>query len=146
MNLAGDWLSPRDANGHGTWCAGAAAGNRGVPMAGGKASGMAPAARLAMYKVFWMNKDGDTFADESDIIAAVNQAVADGVDVISLSLGGVNPMDTYFDDIAFLNANLAGVFVAFAAGNDGPPQGFRTLDNYAPFYLTVGATPLPEGA
>ncbi|GJP35316.1 hypothetical protein CLOM_g19820 [Closterium sp. NIES-68] len=145
MNLAGDWLSPRDANGHGTWCAGAAAGNRGVPMAGGKASGMAPAARLAMYKVFWMNKDGDTFADESDIIAAVNQAVADGVDVISLSLGGVNPMDTYFDDIAFLNANLAGVFVAFAAGNDGPPQGFRTLDNYAPFYLTVGASSIARG-
>ncbi|CAI5975069.1 unnamed protein product [Closterium sp. NIES-64] len=108
LDLSGDWLSPRDANGHGTWCAGAAAGNKGVPMAGGKASGMAPAARLVAYKVFWSSSDG-MWAEEADIIAAVNQGVADGVDVISLSLGAVNPEDTYFDDIAFLNANLAGV-------------------------------------
>ncbi|CAI5979079.1 unnamed protein product [Closterium sp. NIES-64] len=144
LDLSGDWLSPRDANGHGTWCAGAAAGNKGVPMAGGKASGMAPAARLVAYKVFWSSSDG-MWAEEADIIAAVNQGVADGVDVISLSLGAVNPEDTYFDDIAFLNANLAGVVVTFAAGNDGPPQGYRSLDNYAPFYLTVGASTIARG-
>ncbi|CAI7855632.1 unnamed protein product [Closterium sp. NIES-53] len=144
LDLSGDWLSPRDANGHGTWCAGAAAGNKGVPMAGGKASGMAPAARLVMYKVFWSSSDG-MWAEEADIIAAVNQGVADGVDVISLSLGAVNPTDTYFDDIAFLNANLAGVVVTFAAGNDGPPGSTRTLDNYAPFYLTVGASTIARG-
>ncbi|CAI6000962.1 unnamed protein product [Closterium sp. NIES-64] len=144
LDLSGDWLSPRDANGHGTWCAGAAAGNQGVPMAGGKASGMAPAARLVAYKVFWSSSDG-MWAEEADIIAAVNQGVADGVDVISLSLGAVNPEDTYFDDIAFLNANLAGVVVTFAAGNDGPPQGYRSLDNYAPFYLTVGASTIARG-
>ncbi|CAI5475617.1 unnamed protein product, partial [Closterium sp. Yama58-4] len=122
----------------------AAAGNKGVPMAGGKASGMAPAARLVAYKVFWSNGE-DMWAEEADIIAAVNQGVADGVDVISLSLGAVNPEDTYFDDIAFLNANLAGVVVTFAAGNDGPPQGYRSLDNYAPFYLTVGASTIARG-
>ncbi|CAI5536367.1 unnamed protein product [Closterium sp. Naga37s-1] len=180
LDLSEDWLSPRDANGHGTWCAGAAAGNKGVPMAGGKASGMAPAARLVMYKVFWSSSDG-MWAEEADIIAAVNQGVADGVDVISLSLGAVNPTDTYFDDIAFLNANLvcpsplpdplfsllgspdlfshptyfddiaflnanlAGVVVTFAAGNDGPPGSTRTLDNYAPFYLTVGASTIARG-
>ncbi|CAI5975081.1 unnamed protein product, partial [Closterium sp. NIES-64] len=156
---------------------GAAAGNSGVPMAGGTASGMAPAARLVAYKVLWSSsRGGDSRAEEAGIIAAVNQGVADGVDVISLSLGVVNPTDTYFDniaflnanlvspsplpdplfsllgspdlfshptyfdDIAFLNANLAGVVVTFAGGNSGSP-GFatRTIDNYAPFYLTVGA-------
>ncbi|CAI5970067.1 unnamed protein product [Closterium sp. NIES-65] len=178
LDLSADWLSPRDAYGHGTWCAGAAAGNSGVPMAGGTASGMAPAARLVAYKVLWSSsRGGDSRAEEAGIIAAVNQGVADGVDVISLSLGVVNPTDTYFDniaflnanlvspsplpdplfsllgspdlfshptyfdDIAFLNANLAGVVVTFAGGNSGSP-GFatRTIDNYAPFYLTVGAS------
>ncbi|GJP39883.1 hypothetical protein CLOM_g24213 [Closterium sp. NIES-68] len=142
-DLSGDWLSPRDSYGHGTWCAGAAAGNKDVPMAGGKASGMAPAARLVMYKVFWYS-DGSLFATSADIDAAVNQAVADGVDVISLSLGGMDPTDTYFSHMKYLAANLAGVFVSYAAGNSGSPGGwfdsYRTLDNFSPFYLTVGAS------
>ncbi|CAI6003899.1 unnamed protein product [Closterium sp. NIES-64] len=146
--LSNDWLTPRDADGHGTWCAGAAAGNRVKVQGGGQVSGMAPAARIAAYKVFWTDGNGDMYATESDIIAAVNQGVADGVDVLSLSLGGVNPDDNYFNDLAFMRANAAGVFVAFAAGNAGPPGrgGFyRTLDNFAPFYLTVGASTIARG-
>ncbi|GJP35319.1 hypothetical protein CLOM_g19822 [Closterium sp. NIES-68] len=150
-DLTYDWLSPRDAAGHGTWCAGAAAGNFGVTLgSAGKASGMAPAARLAVYKVFWMSR-GDQFATEADIVAATNQAVADGVDVISLSLGGSSADATYFDDIPFLNANTAGVFVAFAAGNSGRPSGtsgfntYRTISNFSPFYLTVGASSIQRG-
>ncbi|CAI5979000.1 unnamed protein product [Closterium sp. NIES-64] len=138
--LTNDWLSPRDADDHGTWCAGAAAGNPVKVKGGGQVSGMAPAARIAAYKVFWTDGNGDMYATEPDIIAAVNQGVADGVDVLSLSLGGVNPEDNYFNDLSFMRANTAGVFVAFAAGNAGPPGrgGFyRTLDNFAPFYLTV---------
>ncbi|CAI5494959.1 unnamed protein product [Closterium sp. Naga37s-1] len=138
--LSNDWLTPRDADGHGTWCAGAAAGN--------PVSVMAPAARIAAYKVFWTDGNGDMYATESDIIAAVNQGVADGVDVLSLSLGGVNPDDNYFNDLSFMRANAAGVFVAFAASNAGPPgRGgfFRTLDNFAPFYLTVGASTIARG-
>ncbi|CAI5475059.1 unnamed protein product [Closterium sp. Yama58-4] len=143
---SGDWLSPRDSYGHGTWCAGAAAGNKDVPMAGGKASGMAPAARLAMYKVFWYSQ-GALFAVSADIEAAVNQAVADGVDVLSLSLGGLDPSDTYFSHMPFLAANLAGVFVSYAAGNEGPYSSFsgRTVDNFSPFYLTVGASTIGRG-
>ncbi|CAI5516736.1 unnamed protein product, partial [Closterium sp. Naga37s-1] len=143
-DLTADWLSPRDAGSHGTWCAGAAAGNKDVAMAGGKASGMAPAARLAIYKVFW-TYNGSNTANSDDILAAVDQAVADGVDVISLSLGGFYEGASYFDEIPLLNANLAGVFVTYAAGNSGPPNGttfdsYRTLANFSPFYLTVGAS------
>ncbi|CAI5499398.1 unnamed protein product [Closterium sp. Naga37s-1] len=150
-DLTYDWLSPRDAAGHGTWCAGAAAGNSGVSFGqAGTASGMAPAARLAVYKVFWVS-GGDQFATEADIIAATNQAVADGVDVLSLSLGGSSADATYFDDIPFLNANTAGVFVAFAAGNSGRPSGssgfstYRKISNFSPFYLTVGASTIQRG-
>ncbi|CAI5476036.1 unnamed protein product [Closterium sp. Yama58-4] len=144
--LTNDWLTPRDADGHGTWCAGAAAGNPVKVKGGGQVSGMAPAARIAAYKIFWTDRNGDMYGTESDIIAAVNQGVADGVDVLSLSLGVVDPNDNYFNDLAFMRANAAGVFVTFAAGNAGPPGrgGFyRTLDNFAPFYLTPSATAQP---
>ncbi|CAI5459622.1 unnamed protein product [Closterium sp. Yama58-4] len=146
--LTNDWLTPRDVDGHGTWCAGAAAGNPVKVKGGGQVSGMAPAARIAAYKVFWTDGYGNMYATEPDIIAAVNQGVADGVDVLTLSVGGMNPNDNYFNDLAFMRANAAGVFVAFAAGNAGPPGrgGFyRTLDNFAPFYLTVGASTIARG-
>ncbi|GJP58413.1 hypothetical protein CLOP_g23898 [Closterium sp. NIES-67] len=113
---------------------------------------MAPAARIAAYKVFWTDRSsGEMYADESDIIAAVNQGVADGVDVLSLSLGGMDPNDNYFNDLAFMRANAAGVFIAFAAGNAGAPGqsqggGYRTVDNFAPFFLTVGASTIARGA
>ncbi|CAI7856520.1 unnamed protein product [Closterium sp. NIES-53] len=148
--LTNDWLTPRDANGHGTWCAGAAAGNPVKMQNGGQMRGMAPAARIAVYKIFWTDGNGEVTASESDIIAAVNQGVADGVDVLSLSLGSKipDPEDNYFNDLAFMRANAAGVFVTFAAGNEGPPgRGgyYRTLDNFAPFYLTVGASTIARG-
>ncbi|CAI7909329.1 unnamed protein product, partial [Closterium sp. NIES-54] len=148
-DLSTDWLSPRDGFGHGTWCAGAAAGNSGVPMAGGGASGMAPAARLAAYKVFWYSQ-GDRpemralGGESADLLAAVNQAVADGVHVMSISLSADDPEATYIDDVAYMNANLAGVTVVMSAGNNGAPLSnplgsYRTISNFSPFYLTVGA-------
>ncbi|CAI7830744.1 unnamed protein product, partial [Closterium sp. NIES-54] len=139
-----DYSSARDSNGHGTWCAGAAAGN--IVEAGklGTVSGMAPRARLAIYKVVWTNMNsGGYLATMVDINAAVDKAVADGVDVISISLGGADPNATYFDHVNYLNVNKAGVFVAFAAGNSGSPPSrvvYRTIDNFSPFYMTVGAS------
>ncbi|CAI5933715.1 unnamed protein product [Closterium sp. NIES-64] len=135
-----DYSSARDSNGHGTWCA-----RYGVLLDGEfTISGMAPRARLAAYKVFWRNSDGDSWANFADVNAAIDSAVMDGVDVISLSLGGVNPTGTYFDDMASLNALAAGVVVAFAAGNAGsvhPAKGeYRLIDNFAPWYLNVGAS------
>ncbi|GJP40977.1 hypothetical protein CLOM_g629 [Closterium sp. NIES-68] len=147
-----DWTSPRDADGHGTWCAAAAAGNSNVPIILfprktnlGNITGMAPRAFLAAYKVFWGNaKSAGTTATSADVEAAVNAAVADGVDVISLSLGSADPSATYFSDLAYLYANLAGTVVVYASGNSGPPPFswymYRSISNFSPFYLTVGAS------
>ncbi|CAI5472153.1 unnamed protein product [Closterium sp. Yama58-4] len=150
-DLRADWASARDADGHGTWCASAAAGNSNVPIllpprktTIGNATGMAPRAFLAAYKVFWGNANaGGVTATYADVEAAVNAAVADGVDVISLSLGGADPSATYFSDLPYLYANLAGTVVVYAAGNSGPPpltsSMYRSISNFSPFYLTVGA-------
>jgi len=124
-----DFLSARDYNGHGTHTSSTAAGNNGVPAtvngeSVGKISGMAPAARVAMYKVCWEFENPDDPTDggcpTSDSLAAIDDAVAEGVDVINYSIGGdpgaiVDPIE-----IAFLNAAAAGVFVAASAGNSGP--------------------------
>ncbi|CAI5514906.1 unnamed protein product [Closterium sp. Naga37s-1] len=151
-DLRADWTSARDADGHGTWCASAAAGNSNVPIVLpprkttiGNATGMAPRAFLAAYKVFWGNANtGGTTATYADVEAAVDAAVADGVDVISLSLGGADPSATYFTDLPYLYANLAGAVVVYAAGNSGPPpltsSMYRSISNFSPFYLTVGAS------
>ncbi|CAI5501700.1 unnamed protein product [Closterium sp. Naga37s-1] len=143
-DLSTHWLSPRDFHPStylhgGSRQQGCAPGNKDVPMAGGKASGMAPAARLAMYKVFWFSS-GSLFAVSADIEAAVNQAVADGVDVLSLSLGGMDSTDTYFSHMPYLAAN--------PAGNAGPYSSFsgRTVDNFSPFYLNMGASTIGRGS
>ncbi|KAF7810787.1 subtilisin-like protease SBT1.6 [Senna tora] len=105
--------------------------------ASGIAKGVAPKARLAAYKVCW--KDSGCF--DSDILAAFNAAVADGVDVISLSIGGgdgiVSPY--YLDPIAIgsYGAVSRGVFVSSSAGNGGPNG--LTVTNVAPWLTTVGA-------
>ncbi|CAI5478124.1 unnamed protein product [Closterium sp. Yama58-4] len=233
VNLAADWNSARDADGHGTWCAGAATGNsnvqvaiarglspglasevapraflsvykvfwsttsggvsatwadieaavnkavatktcrkrpRAIPYAlphssplippllslslraatgnsnvqvaiargqsAGLASGVAPRAFLSVYKVFWSTSSGGVSATWADIEAAVNKAVADGVDVLSLSLGGLDPSADYFDDSSYLYANAMGVTIAYVSGNDGsPPYSstmYRTISNFSP--------------
>ncbi|CAI5462782.1 unnamed protein product [Closterium sp. Yama58-4] len=147
-----DYDSPRDSDSHGTWCAGAAVGNSGVTLVTpygtnlGTYSGVAPRASLAVYKVFWKTQ-GSSSASFTDIEAAVDQAMADGANVLSLSLGALDPSMTYFDDVAYLQANVAGVTVVYAAGNSGRPPGnllfpyiFRSVSNFSPFYLTVGAS------
>ena len=106
---------------------------------------MAPRAFLASYKAFWTTTNGalQGTAVDADLFAAVNQAVADGVDVLSCSWGG--GIDDYIasSHYLFLNAAQAGVFTAMAAGNSGSPpyaqDWYPTVSNPAPFYLTVGA-------
>ncbi|GAB2961325.1 hypothetical protein GCM10027280_57670 [Micromonospora polyrhachis] len=140
-----DYVSPRDAQGHGTHTAGTAAGNTAVPVTErgvdfGQISGVAPGAKIAVYKALWQATDDDlTGGHASDIVAAIDQAVADGVDVINYSVGGSS--ESYPNDpteMAFLNAAAAGVFVSASAGNSGPDA--STLDNTAPWNTTVAAS------
>ena len=90
-----EFNSARDYNGHGTHTASTAGGNHGVPATGpggrrsAAISGMAPRARIAVYKALWSTQDASTASGfTSDLVAAIDQAVADGVDVINYSISG----------------------------------------------------------
>ncbi len=131
--------SARDDNGHGTHTAATAAGNAGVPasifgMPLGTVSGIAPRAHIVAYKGL-----GNLGGFTSDLAAAIDQAVADGVDVINYSVGGGASL-TGADEIAYLFAADAGVFVATSAGNSGPGPGTIGGPASAPWLTTVGAS------
>ncbi|KAJ7562652.1 hypothetical protein O6H91_03G078600 [Diphasiastrum complanatum] len=139
INETAEYKSPRDSDGHGTHTASTAAGNYvfNASLLGygeGTAQGMAPKARVAVYKVCWQSGCFD-----SDILAAFDQAVADGVDVISLSVGG-GVMPYSLDSIAVgaFGAMARGIFVSCSAGNSGP--GDLSVSNVAPWIATVGAS------
>ncbi|KAG2654466.1 hypothetical protein PVAP13_1NG524600 [Panicum virgatum] len=136
-----DPRSPLDSNGHGTHTASTAAG---LAVAGaafynyaeGKAVGMALGAHIAAYKVCWTNGCAD-----SDILKAIDAAIDDGVDVISLSLGAVGEAPNFYEDqmaIGAFSAVRRGIVVSASAGNSGP--GEYTAKNIAPWFITVGAS------
>lgn len=138
-----DFISPRDGNGHGSHTASTAAGNpvsdvatEGVEF--GDISGVAPGAKIASYKALWATEDGRASGTTSDLVAAIEQAVTDGVDVINYSISG--PTDTVLEaaEIAFEGAAEAGVFVAASAGNEGP--GASTVAHNSPWVTTVAAS------
>ncbi|BBN13974.1 tRNA guanosine-2'-O-methyltransferase [Marchantia polymorpha subsp. ruderalis] len=143
FNASRDYASPFDADGHGSHTAATAAGNHGVPVDVkgynyGYASGMAPRARIAVYKALY------PFGGYiSDVVAAVDQAVQDGVDIVSLSLGptsappGVSTFLNVFD-VELLFAVKAGVFVAQATGNSGPAQ--TSILSFSPWITSVAAS------
>ncbi|KAL1208539.1 Subtilisin-like protease SBT5.4 [Cardamine amara subsp. amara] len=133
----------RDHDGHGSHTLSTAAGNF-VPganvfgLGNGTASGGSPKARVAAYKVCWPPvKNAECF--DADIIAAFDAAIEDGVDVLSLSLGG-DAGDYITDGIAIgsFHAVKKGVTVVCSAGNSGPKPG--TVSNVAPWIITVGAS------
>ncbi|WVZ62258.1 LOW QUALITY PROTEIN: hypothetical protein U9M48_012024 [Paspalum notatum var. saurae] len=133
-------LSPVDTAGHGSHTASTAAG-RAVESGGvaglgaGSARGAVPGARIAVYKVCW-----DDFCRGEDTLAAFDDAVADGVDLISFSIGGTRPAP-YFEDAAAVGAFHAmtrGVLTSAAAGNSAL-QGGRVC-NVAPWVLSVAAS------
>jgi Subtilase family/Fibronectin type-III domain/Peptidase inhibitor I9 len=141
----GEYLSPRDGDGHGSHTASTAVGDTAVAASVGALSlgtiaGIAPAAKLAVYKACWTAPPGqDSGCALTDIIAAIDAAVADGVDVLSYSIAGSPATTTYSPiDAAFLGAAEAGIFVSVAAGNAGPYA--SSLDNAAPWETTVAAT------
>ena len=141
----GEIRSPRDVDGHGTHIATTAAGNRvtasifGTRI--GNVEGIAPRARISVYKACWL-RPGETRAacNTSDLANAIDQAVADGVDIINYSVGSSLLGITAPDDIALMNATKAGVLAVVAAGNEGP--NLRTTGSPAggPWALTVAAS------
>ena len=136
-----EFTSPRDYDGHGSHTASTAAGQPVEATINGSDAGplegMAPGARLSIYKVLYENAANTTSSGSSvDIAAAVEAAVNDGVDVINFSVG--DNVDTFgTDEFAFLNAAAAGVFVSAAAGNAG--FGASTIDNAMPWQTTDAA-------
>ncbi|KAL8543838.1 hypothetical protein ACS0TY_004406 [Phlomoides rotata] len=139
-NVSGtDAEPPLDDDGHGTHTASTAAGrfvsNSSVlGNALGTAVGIAPLAHLAVYKVCFGSN-----CTESDILAGLDAAIEDGVDVLSISLGE--------DATPFFNDNIAigsfaamekGIFISCSGGNSGPFN--ETITNDAPWILTVGAS------
>ncbi|KAK2968581.1 hypothetical protein RJ640_009409 [Escallonia rubra] len=134
-----DLQSPRDSRGHGTHTASTAAGGlvsttslMGLGL--GTARGGVPSARIAVYKICWY--DG---CDDADILAAFDDAIADGVDLISLSVGG-SPKDYLRDSIAIgsFHAMKHGILTSASGGNDGPE--LSTVSNVSPWALTVAAS------
>ncbi|KAG5516017.1 hypothetical protein RHGRI_036907 [Rhododendron griersonianum] len=143
FNASQDYASPFDGDGHGTHTASIAGGNHGIPVvvAGhhfGNASGMAPRSHIAVYKALYKSFGG--FA--ADVVAAIDQAAQDGVDIISLSITpNRRPpgIATFFNpiDMALLSAVKAGIFVVQAAGNTGPSA--KSMSSFSPWIFTVGA-------
>jgi len=141
---ATEYDSPRDGGGHGSHTASTAAGNSDVEVTidgvgFGKASGMAPASKIAVYKVCWEAQNPDqTGCYNSDTAAAIDQSVADGVDVINYSISGTRNDVVDPIEIGFLNAAAAGIFVAASAGNSGPAA--STVAHNSPWLTTVAAS------
>ncbi|KAE8715569.1 CO(2)-response secreted protease [Hibiscus syriacus] len=139
---------PRDVIGHGTHVASTAAGAEvhGASyygLASGTARGGAPGSRLAIYDVFSSQNRGRG----STVLAAFDDAIADGVDVLSLSFGSSSILQQEFikDPIAIgaFHAVQNNITVVCSAGNDGPNPG--SVVNSAPWILTVAASTIDRG-
>ncbi|KAK9076171.1 hypothetical protein SSX86_004504 [Deinandra increscens subsp. villosa] len=134
------YRSARDSNGHGTHTASTAAGRFVMDMnykglAQGGARGGAPMARVAVYKTCW-----DSGCYDADILAAFDDAVRDGVHIVSLSLGPDAPQGDYFSDaisIGSFHAVSRGITVVSSVGNQGTAG---SATNLAPWIITVAAT------
>ncbi|KAE8782213.1 Subtilisin-like protease [Hordeum vulgare] len=130
-----------DQEGHGTHTSSTAAGNfvtgasyHGVGVGKGTAAGIAPGAHIAMYKVC-----ANRGCEGSAVLAGLEQAIKDGVDVLSLSLGGDTSASFDLDPIAIgaFSAVSKGILVVCAAGNNG--RNVASITNDAPWLLTVAA-------
>jgi minor extracellular serine protease Vpr len=131
--------SATDEVGHGTFIAGCAAGEQvNAPLA--TISGMAPGAFLGSYKIFGTPGINDSATTEA-IVAAIDDAVADGMDVINLSLGSLDyiPPSEDAEAVAIEKAVQAGVVVTVAAGNDGSMAHSIDSPGTADGAITVGS-------
>ncbi|MDX1508991.1 MAG: S8 family serine peptidase, partial [Woeseiaceae bacterium] len=137
--------SARDVDGHGTHTATTAAGNRRTASIFGTrigtVRGMAPGARVAVYKACWLRPGQQRAScNTSDLAMAIDAAVADGVDIINYSVGSSALEVSAPDDAALLAATKAGVLAVVAAGNDGPNLGTIGSPAGGPWVITAAAS------
>ncbi|KAK1586714.1 hypothetical protein Q3G72_005374 [Acer saccharum] len=132
--------STRDEEGHGSHTASTAAGNlvkdaSFFGLAKGRARGGVPSARIAAYKVCY--PEGCASAD---ILSAFDDAIADGVDLITISFGHGNPSEYNKDPIAIgaFHAMAKGILTVNSAGNNGPKP--STTTSVAPWLFSVAAS------
>lgn len=132
--------SARDSSGHGSHTSSIAAGRYVENMnykglAAGGARGGAPMTRIAVYKTCW-----DSGCYDVDLLAAFDDAIRDGVNILSMSLGPDAPQGDYFSDaisVGSFHAASHGILVVASAGNQGRPA---SATNLAPWMLTVAAS------
>ncbi|CAH2070996.1 unnamed protein product [Thlaspi arvense] len=139
-----DFISPRDFDGHGTHVATIAGGSV-LPsisykgLAGGTVRGGAPRARIEMYKTCWYLDDYDiTTCSSADLLKAMDEAIHDGVDVLSLSIGNQVP---YYPETDIRNGIATGAFHAVLKGITVVSSGVAatTLDRSFPTPITLGS-------
>ncbi len=144
---------PLDGNFHGTHESGIISGNYISAPVGGfvysfnggildapSISGIAPHSHIIMYDVC----DNTIGCPSSAILAAIDQAISDGVNIINLALdGGKQPWEANSVALALLNANNLGIITSTAAGNasnSNPPVSYITegaVNNLAPWVITA---------
>lgn len=136
--------------GHGTHTAGTVACNYGTttdyPDVSGrgytKISGVAPRAQIMVYRVFYYSESGDSSAWTPELVAAIEDAVADGAEVVNNSWGSL-PLAKVADDPlvqAYNAAVAAGVTVVFSNGNSGPTTATTGSPAISPEFISVGAS------
>ncbi|HNT55857.1 MAG TPA: S8 family serine peptidase, partial [Anaerolineaceae bacterium] len=139
-DAASETSTPEDSDGHGSHTASTVAGNtvdmeyEGIPTT---ISGVAPHAQIIAYDVCYPTPSGGQCAG-NDSLAAIQQAIVDGVDVINYSISGGS--DPYSDpvELAYLEAFNAGVYVSASGGNSGPTA--ATVAHLSPWLMTTGAS------
>lgn len=135
-------LNPEDPEGHGSHTASTAGGNRlnGVVLDEATIdltfdiSGVAPHANIIAYDACTASG-----CNNDDLVAALNQAAADGVDALNYSISGSGTSPWVAEDeLAFLALRNAGAFVSASAGNAGPGAG--TVAHGSPWVTTTAAS------
>jgi len=130
--------------GHGSHTAGTLACNYGTetPYGGLKISGVAPRAQLMVYRAFYTSVSGSQSAYDPELIKAIDDAIADGADVVNNSWGGTATITPDKDPLvaAYSAAVDAGVVVVFSAGNAGPGPGTLGSPATGAKFISAAAT------